>query len=147
MRIFSHTLLLIILSATTCAAQSSSGPQHRDIVYTTATDPYSVERCRLDIHIPEGEEEFTTIISFHGGGLTAGNSDIPIVLQNKVVDIVSASYRFAPQAAIKDIIRDAAAALHWRYHNIERYGGKPDKLVLAGHWAGAYFSMMLALDK
>lgn len=147
MRIFIHTLLLIILSATTCAAQSSSGTQHRDIVYTTATDPYSVERCRLDIHIPEGEEEFTTIIWFHGGGLTGGNKDIPIELQNKGVAIVSASYRFAPQVAIKDIIRDAAAAVHWTYENIERYGGKRDKFVLGGYSAGAYLAMMLALDK
>ena len=37
--------------------------------------------------------------------------------------------------------------MRWVHDNIARYGGDADRIVLAGHSAGAYIAMMLALDQ
>ena len=147
MKIAIHILLWLITGMATCAAQTKESLDQRDIIYTTASDSYSQEKCRLDIHIPAHEEPFVTVIWFHGGGLTSGNKEIPEALKNKGVAVVSASYRFAPHVSVKEVIRDAAEAVHWTYENIERYGGRKGKIVIAGYSAGAYLAMMLALNK
>lgn len=40
-----------------------------------------------------------------------------------------------------------AAAVRWTHDHIARYGGDPEGIVLAGHSAGAYLAVMLALDR
>jgi len=45
-------------------------------------DEYQKERCKLDIYYPENEDSFTTVVWFHGGGLTAGEKSIPERLKN-----------------------------------------------------------------
>jgi acetyl esterase/lipase len=44
-------------------------------------------------------------------------------------------------------VDDAAAAAAWVMKNIERYGGDPNKIYLAGHSAGGYLVSMIGLDK
>ncbi|MBN2325759.1 MAG: hypothetical protein JXR73_01305, partial [Candidatus Omnitrophica bacterium] len=34
---------------------------------------YEKERCLLDLYLPEGAQDFSTIVWFHGGGLQAGD--------------------------------------------------------------------------
>src|SRR6202008_2043312 len=41
---------------------------------------------------------------------------------------------------------DAGAALAWVRANIAAYGGDPARIAVAGHSAGAYIAMTLALD-
>jgi acetyl esterase/lipase len=43
-------------------------------------------------------------------------------------------------------VQDAAAATAWVIRNIERYGGDPRKVFVAGHSAGAYLAALLVLD-
>ena len=40
-------------------------------------DEYMKERCKLDLYLPENTTNFTTVVWFHGGGLTAGEKSIP----------------------------------------------------------------------
>ena len=44
-----------------------------------------------------------------------------------------------------DCIRDAAAAVGWTLENVERLGGDPHQVYVAGHSAGAYLSMMVGM--
>ena len=43
-------------------------------------------------------------------------------------------------------LEDSAAAVKWVRANAARFGGDPDRIVLAGHSAGAYNAAMLSLD-
>jgi acetyl esterase/lipase len=122
----------------------------RDISYlkegTTAT-PYQLERCRLDIYYPENKPGFATVVWFHGGGLTGGNRHIPTGLQNQGIAIVAANYRLYPKVTCPAYLQDAAAAVAWIFHRIEKYGGDPTRIFVSGHSAGGYLTSMIGLDK
>lgn len=110
-------------------------------------DDYLNERCKLDIYYPENEKEFTTIVWFHGGGLTGGNKELPDFLKNKGMCIVGVNYRLSPVVEAPSYIEDAAAAVAWVFNNIEYYGGDSSKIFISGHSAGGYLAMMIGLDK
>ncbi|WP_435524825.1 hypothetical protein [Chryseobacterium indoltheticum] len=41
------------------------------------SDVYINERCVLDVYVPTNIKNFSTIIWFHGGGITGGQKEIP----------------------------------------------------------------------
>ncbi|HWH23073.1 MAG TPA: alpha/beta hydrolase, partial [Allosphingosinicella sp.] len=55
-------------------------------------------------------------------------------------------YRLAPQHRYPAFLEDGAAAVRWVRANVARFGGDPDRIVLAGHSAGAYNAAMLSVD-
>lgn len=103
--------------------------------------------CLLDIYYPANRTDFSTVIWFHGGGLTSGSRSIPDELKQRGFAIVTVDYRLSPKALCPDYIDDAAAAVSWVFKNIGRYGGNPEKIVISGHSAGGYLAMMIGLDK
>lgn len=117
-----------------------------DIAYSPNKDLYSIERCKLNLYYPEESKDFTTVIWFHGGGLNSGEKDIPGYLKNNNLAIAGIGYRLSPKAKVEDIINDAADAVKWVYDNISSKGGSKHKIVIAGHSAGAYLALMLALN-
>lgn len=112
-----------------------------------AKDGYIASQCKLDLYYPMGQKNFTTIIWFHGGGLTAGSKEIPKALMEKGYAVIGVGYRLSPKANVPAIIEDAAAAMAWVFQHIGEYGGDPEKLILTGHSAGGYLGMMITLDK
>ncbi|MEI6871629.1 MAG: alpha/beta hydrolase fold domain-containing protein, partial [Verrucomicrobiota bacterium] len=104
------------------------------------------QRCRLDVYYPVNRKAFSTVIWFHGGGLSKGERSIPLPLRNKDVAVVSVNYRLAPGVKSPVYLEDAAAAIAWTFKNIAKYGGSADSIFLSGHSAGAYLSTMAALD-
>lgn len=121
----------------------------RDIPYREGAtlDQYAGERCVLDLYYPTDNEDFATIIYFHGGGLTSGDKYIPDALKNKGHAIVAPNYRLTPQVKGSECIKDAAAAVAWVFENIQEYGGSQDKVFISGHSAGGYLCMMVGLNK
>lgn len=130
-------------------AQTITYKTEINIPYRTGDnlDAYQKERCKLDIYYPENVDSFTTVVWFHGGGLTGGEKFIPERLKNKKLAIVAVNYRLSPKAKSPAYIDDAAAAVAWTFKNIARYGGDPKKIVVSGHSAGGYLAMMVGLDK
>ena len=55
-------------------------------------------------------------------------------------------YRLYPEVRYPEFLRDGAAAIRWARDHAAEYGGDPKRIVLAGHSAGAYNAVMLALD-
>ena len=108
-------------------------------------DEYRNEHCKLDIYYPKSASGFATIVWFHGGGLTEGARYFP-ALKEQGVALVAVSYRLAPKAQTPSFLQDAAAAVAWVLKNVERYGGDPSKVFVAGHSAGAYLASMIAMD-
>jgi acetyl esterase/lipase len=105
------------------------------------------QRCRLDVYAPAGKKPFSTVIWFHGGGLTQGERSIPLALRNQGLAVVAANYRLAPGAKSPVYIEDAAAAIAWTLKHISDFGGDPKRVFVSGHSAGAYLSLMCGLDK
>ena len=56
-------------------------------------------------------------------------------------------YRLYPEVKYPEFLEDGARALKWVEDNIAGYHGDPNRVFLAGHSAGAYNAVMLALDK
>ena len=127
-------------------AQQSTYQNEKNIIYTKHEDSYSKERCKLDLYYPVDKKDFITVIWFHGGGLTGGNKELPSYLKEKDIAVVGVGYRLAPNVKVQDIINDAADAVKWTFNNVERFGGSKQKIVISGMSAGAYLSLMLALN-
>lgn len=118
-----------------------------DIPYTSKTDAYSVERLKLDIYYPEDQKDCPVVVWFHGGGLEAGQKEIPDKLKEKGWVVVGVNYRLLPKVTVDKTLDDAAEAVAWVFRNIGRYHGDSTKIVLTGHSAGGYIDMMLCLNK
>jgi len=110
-------------------------------------DKYINERCKLDIYYPVNVSKFPTVVWFHGGGLTAGNKEIPEGLKNKGICVIGVNYRLSPRAKSPEYINDAAAAVAWVFNNIETFKGDSSLIFVSGHSAGGYLTAMIGLDK
>lgn len=143
-------LLFGLLVLCACIAQAQGTYRtDKDIPYVpdTETDAYRLERCKLDVYYPENAKEFSTVVWFHGGGLEGGSKSIPRELVGQGFAVVAVNYRLSPRAKNPAYIKDAAEAVAWTFRNIERYGGRKDRIFVFGHSAGGYLSLILAMDK
>ena len=114
----------------------------RDAAY--GDDP----RHRLDVFIPQSADDTPrpVFIFVHGGGFVAGNKrsdDSPFydnlmlwAVANGLVG-VNMTYRLAPAHPWPAAQHDIAAALRWVQANIAAHGGDGQRIILAGHSAGA----------
>ena len=126
---------------------AQSYKQVNDISYTTKQDAYSVVRLKLDVYSPEHVSNCPVVVWFHGGGLEAGSKEIPQRLKEKGLVVVGVNYRLLPKVTVRETLDDAAEAVAWVFRHISAYGGDPKKIVVTGHSAGGYISMMLCLNK
>ncbi len=144
-------LLFLIVSTigyTQDSANVTTYIQENDILYRQRDiTEYMRERCKLDIYYPKNSRGFSTVVWFHGGGLRAGNKSIPETLKESGLAVVTVNYRLFPKVKCPAYIDDAAAAVAWVFHNIEKYGGDPNKIFVSGHSAGGYLTSMIGLDK
>lgn len=147
-------LVLLFLTTLQLSAQNSQLQRYKtekDILYRTSeeaqNDTYIAERCRLDLYYPADTKGFTTVVWFHGGGITGGNKFIPEKLKEQGIAVVAVNYRLHPKVKCPAYIEDAAAAVAWTFKNIEKYGGNMNKIVVSGHSAGGYLTSMVGLDK
>ena len=140
-------LVLLILGAWCVGALAQSYKQVNDIPYTSKTDAYSLERLKLDVYHPDGVTGCPVVIWFHGGGLEGGSKEIPAQLREKGIVVVGVNYRLLPRVTVREILDDAAEAVAWVFRHIADYGGDTRKIVVTGHSAGGYISMILCLDK
>lgn len=145
------SLFLLMLSGP--AARAAQGPQptgyqtFTNLLYRTGNLTSDMqERCRLDVYVPTGVTNFSTVVWFHGGGLTGGERSLPAALKNQGIGVVAASYRLSPQVKAPAYIEDAAAAVAWTFRNITNYGGSPNRIVVSGHSAGGYLATLIGLD-
>ena len=144
-------MLLLGLLAAPLPAQDTAVAYktERDVLYRSGPEltAYMRGRCRLDLYYPTDRKDFGTVVWFHGGGLHAGQREIPEPLKGNGFAIVAVNYRLHPKVHAPAYIEDAAAAVAWTFRNIERFGGDPGRIVVSGHSAGGYLTSMVGLDK
>ncbi len=96
-------LILFLLTVFVVSAQSQKDvttyKTEFNISYRSGEnlDEYMKERCKLDIYFPDNLDSFTTIVWFHGGGLTGGEKSIPERLKNHGLAVIAVNYRLSPK--------------------------------------------------
>ena len=111
------------------------------------------ERRKLDVYAPRGAApgaKLPVILFFYGGswnsGLKEGYAFAGRALAAEGFVVAIPDYRLVPEVRFPAFLEDGAAAVRWVRANAARFGGDPDRIVLAGHSAGAYNAAMLSLD-
>ncbi|MEL7585688.1 MAG: alpha/beta hydrolase [Prolixibacteraceae bacterium] len=143
-------LIIFFVATGQSMAQEAVTYQTRDnLLYREAKDltEYMQERCRLDIYYPENKPGFTTIVWFHGGGITGGEKFTPEQWKEKGLAVVAVNYRLSPKVKCPEYLMDAAAAVAWVFNHIEEFGGSRSRIVVSGHSAGGYLTSMIGMDK
>lgn len=139
-------LLLVVALVASVALYAQEYKFSREINYRT-DDEYATKMCRVDIAAPEGAKDAPVIVWFHGGGLTGGKKQIPQAILKDGCVVVGVGYRFSPNVKVTQIVDDAACAVAWVFNNIEKWGGNPESIYIAGHSAGGYLVTMVGLEK
>jgi acetyl esterase/lipase len=107
-------------------------------------------RQKLDVYAPDGARELPVLVFIYGGSWESGTKNgyqfagKAFAAQGFVT--VIPDYRLMPEVVFPGFLEDNAAAVRWARANATAYGGDPDRVVIAGHSAGAYNAAMLALD-
>lgn len=113
----------------------------------------------LDVYVPVKESNDSsqpndTIVFFYGGcwgGCQTLEKHayrfVAETLSKRGYNVVIPNYRRYPSVRFPDIIADAAASVEWVRAHIADYQGKPDRIILMGHSAGAHLAAMLTLNK
>ena len=101
---------------------------------------------RLD-YFPTQREAAPLLVFIHGGyWRSLDKSDFswlaPPFIQHGVA-LALLNYGLAPATAIEDIVRQQLRALAWLYRNGDRLGFDPERIVVAGHSAGAHLTAMM----
>ncbi len=114
--------------------------------------PYGGDpRQRLDLYAPARPAgTLPVIVFFYGGswnsGTRRGYAFVGRALAAQGFLVAVPDYRLLPAVRYPAFLEDCAAATRWVRANAAHHGGDGDRLVLAGHSAGAYNAAMLALD-
>ncbi len=108
-------------------------------------------RRMLDIYAPNGDvRDRQVIVFFYGGSWSSGTRKeydfIGRALAAQGFVVVIPDYRLVPEVRYPDFLKDGASAVRWTRMHIHRFGGDGERIVLAGHSAGAYIAAMLSLD-
>lgn len=101
---------------------------------------------RLD-YFPTRQDAAPLLIFIHGGyWRSLDKSDFswlaPAFTQQGVA-MALPNYGLAPVTPIEDMVRQQLQALAWLYRNGDRLGFDPDRIVVAGHSAGAHLAVMM----
>ncbi|MFN3944858.1 MAG: alpha/beta hydrolase [Allosphingosinicella sp.] len=91
------------------------------------------------------------ILFFYGGswasGLRQGYRFVGRALAARGFLVAIPDYRLVPEVRFPAFLEDGAAAFAAVRDRARDHGGDPDRIVLAGHSAGAWMAAMLALDR
>lgn len=107
----------------------------------------------LNIWAPKevSEKPLPVVVFIYGGGWRAGSKDeyafAGRAFANRGYVTVLPDYRLFPDTTFPGFLEDGAKAVSWVRDNIQKSGGDPDRVFLAGQSAGAYNVTMLALDR
>ena len=101
---------------------------------------------KLDVFVPP-RPGAPVLVFVHGGYWRAlDKSDVsfvaPVFTQAGAMVVVP-NYALCPAVSVEHITLQLVRSLQWVWHNAARYGGDPQRIVVAGHSAGGHLAAML----
>lgn len=91
------------------------------------------------------------LVFVHGGSWRTGAPEsygfIARTFVAKGFIVVLGGYRLGEDGKYPAMIADTARVIGWVHREIAQYGGDPERIVIAGHSAGAYNVAMAALEE
>lgn len=118
--------------------------------------------CKIDIAYGLGDKEKLDIFSaakssmskaapvlifIHGGYWRsldkADQSFLAPAFTKQGSCVVIPNYSLCPAVTVSDIVLQLVKAVTWVYKNIDKYGGDPQRITVAGHSAGGHLVAML----
>lgn len=140
-------------------------PDCMEILQRWTQDSAAVRKsvdCKLDVAYGSNESEKLDIFScantdfsntvpvlifIHGGYWRsldkADQSFLAPVFTKQGSCVVMPNYSLCPAVTVSDIVLQLVNAVAWVYKNIEKYGGDPKRITVAGHSAGGHLVAML----
>ncbi len=108
-------------------------------------------RQRLDLYSGAVAGQGRPVVVFFYGGAWASGSrkDYGFIARtfNDMGYVVAIpDYRLTPETVYPGFLHDSAAAVRALLPRVQEFGGDPHRIILAGHSAGAYNAIMLAVD-
>jgi acetyl esterase/lipase len=154
MRRLAAPLLLALASCSPVRTFNAVVPKDPGAVRVAADQAFaSGPRGKLDLYAPRrrpGDHRLPVIVFFYGGswssGDKAGYAFVGRALAARGFLVAIPDYRLVPEVRFPAFLEDGAQAVRWVRGNAARFGGDPERIVLAGHSAGAYNAAMLSLD-
>ena len=107
----------------------------------------------LDVHIPKGARDASSVVYVHGGSWAFGDKrldDSPKLpfLTGLGYIVVSVNYRLSSETVKHPMhVEDVADAVAWVGENISNFGGDANAVYLMGHSAGAHLVSLIALNE
>ena len=151
--VLTAAIALVALTLTSC-----SGPRLLNSVTLNPDRATSItrnlaygelERQRLDLYRPEGAGPHPVLVYFHGGGWEWGSKEEYAFVGKRFAAegylVAMVNYRLTPEGAWPVFMEDVAASIAWVHDHAADYGGDPDRLYTAGHSAGGYNAVMVAV--
>jgi acetyl esterase/lipase len=144
------SLILLLLTPPIVRADSPAIRETFDLRYHPGR-----ERHTLDVFAPKTAPKggLPVVLFVHGGTWMVGDKDfrgtyrgVGRGLARGGVVGVLINYRLSPRVKHPEHTRDVARAFAWVYKNIEKYGGDPKRIILAGHSSGGHLVSLLATD-
>jgi acetyl esterase/lipase len=135
-----------LLQAIVSARRFYAGYPHlaRDVAFHAGMEP------RLDVYSPPEGSGYPVVVFVHGGSWKDYDKKLfaPVAMRllPEGMVVVIPDYTLHPGAGYEQMAGEVAAALSWTLENIERYGGDPQAVVVAGHSAGAHLTGLALLD-
>jgi acetyl esterase/lipase len=115
--------------------------------------PFGDHGQTLDVWRPthgEPDRPHPVLIFYYGGGWAKGDRASYAFAARAYAHagfvVVVPDYRKVPNVRFPAFVQDSADAVKWTRDNIAGYGGNPSRIAVAGHSAGAYNAIMLAMD-
>jgi acetyl esterase/lipase len=159
MRRLIAAVLLVFFAATTSGRAAAPPRPVSGLAIKEALDVRyfpGKDRQTLDVFSPCGRasERFPVVIFVHGGTWMFGDKNFfgmyrgvgRFLAKNGIVGVM-VNYRLSPRVQHPEHVKDIARAYAWTCKNIDRYGGDPQRIVLAGHSAGGHLVSLLATDQ
>lgn len=144
---------LALSGCTPLTAFNAIVPKDRGVIRILTDSPYGPDpRQRLDIYRPMSPaRDLPIIVFFYGGSWNSGSKDgyawVGRALAARGFVVAIPDYRLVPQVRYPAFLHDSAEAVRLVARIAGSLGADPDRIVIAGHSAGAYNGAMLAYDE
>jgi acetyl esterase/lipase len=140
--------LVLLFAASSCAFNCIN--RYKNITYLQADSLKNKAAEKLNVFAPHKKDTLKNVLVFvYGGSWNSGKRSLYNFFGSrwarKNVVTVILDYPKSPGADYDEMAADVAKGIKWVKENIERYGGNPDKIFIAGHSAGGHLATLITV--